>query len=137
MDKKDWKTIYRRVKSKPIFIKDGKPTSAIFKDSHGVSVNKDANRDLSVIIQEEERLHKFYNRNLTESDIKQKGEELRAIVSLTDEDCDAVGAYLLSDPIEEENPYHALLQKSETEIQLTKGQAKSLAKKAYIVKSYQ
>ena len=100
-------------------------------------MNKDANRDLSVIIQEEERLHKFYNRNLTESDIKQKGEELRAIVSLTDEDCDAVGAYLLSDPIEEENPYHALLQKSETEIQLTKGQAKSLAKKAYIVKSYQ
>ena len=100
MAEKDWKTIYRRVKSKPIFIKDGKPTSAIFKDSHGVSVNKDANRDLSVIIQEEERLHKFYNRNLTESDIKQKGEELRAIVSLTDEDCDAVGAYLLSDPIE-------------------------------------
>ena len=37
------------------------------------------------------------------------------LFSLTDEDCDAVGAYLLSDPIEEENPYHALLQKSETE----------------------
>ena len=45
MDKRDWKRIYRRVKSKPVFMKDGRPSSALFKDSHGVSVDKDMGRN--------------------------------------------------------------------------------------------
>ena len=87
MDKRDWKRIYRRVKSKPVFMKDGRPSSALFKDSHGVSVDKDMGRNEKDIISDEERLHRFYNQGLTEEEILQNGEELRAIISLSDESC--------------------------------------------------
>lgn len=136
MDKRDWKQIYRRVKSKPVFMKDGRPSSALFKDSHGVSVDKDMGRNEKDIISDEERLHRFYNQGLTEEEIRQNGEELRAIISLSDESCDLAGACVLSDPIEGENLYHALLQKSENEILLTKAQARMLARAAVIVKTY-
>lgn len=136
MDERDWTTIYRRVKRKPIFMKDDCPSSALFKDSFGVSVDRDMGRALKDIIEDEERLHNYYNRDLAEEEIKQRGEGLRAIISLTDENCDEVGVCVLADPIEGENPYHALLQKSETEVLLTKGQARALAKAAKIVKSY-
>lgn len=57
MAEKDWTEIYRRVKSKPIFMKDGRPSSALFKDSKGVSVDRDGGRGLDEIIMDEERLH--------------------------------------------------------------------------------
>lgn len=136
MVERDWKEIYRRVKSKPIFMKDGKPSSALFKDSNGVSVDKDAGRDVEEIIADEERLHTLYNRNLTEEEIRERGEELRAIVRLTDNQCDDANVCVIADPIEGENENHALLQKSEEEIQLTKGQARMLARQATIVKNY-
>lgn len=136
MLEKDWITIYRRVKSKPIFMKDDRPSSALFKDSKGVSVNKDAGRKVDDIISDEERLHALYINGLSDEEIKEQGEELKAIIQLTNVQCDSVGACVIDDPIHGENEYHALLQKSETEIQLSKGQAKSLAKMATIVKSY-
>ncbi len=136
MVERDWKQIYRRVKSKPIFMKDGRPSSALFKDSKGVSVDRDAGRTIDDIISDEERLHSLYNAELTDEEIKEKGEELKAIIGLTDEQCDSVGVCVIPDPIYGENEYHALLQKSETEIQLSKSQAKSLAKVASVIKSY-
>lgn len=136
MPEKDWKEIYRRVKSKPVFMKDGRPSSALFKDSKGVSVDRDAGRKIDDIIVDEERLHALYNAGLTDEEIKERGEELKAIISLTCEQCDSVGACVIPDPIYGENEYHALLQKSATEIQLSKSQAKALAKVAIVVKSY-
>lgn len=136
MAEKDWTEIYRRVKSKPIFMKDGRPSSALFKDSKGVSVDRDGGRGLDEIIMDEERLHALYNKGLTEAEIKEKGEELKAIIALTREQCDSVEVCVIPDPISGENEYHALLQKSETEIQLSKSQAKSLARLAAVIKSY-
>lgn len=136
MLERDWKQIYRRVKSKPIFMKDGRPTSALFKDSKGVSVNRDAGREIGTIIAEEERLHILYNSGLTNEEIQEKGEELRAIVELTSEQCDSVEACVIPDPIPGENENHALIQKSETEILLSKSQARNLAKMARVIKSY-
>lgn len=136
MAEKDWKKIYRRVKNKPVFMKDGRLSSALFKDSKGVSVDRDAGRELGDIIIDEERLHSLYNAGLTDDEIKEKGEGLKAIIELTSEQCDSVKACVIPDPIYGENEYHALLQKSETEVQLSKSQAKSLAKLATIIKSY-
>ena len=117
-------------------MKDGRPSSALFKDSKGVSVDRDAGRKIDDIISDEERLHALYTNGLSDEEIKEHGEELEAIVQLTDEQCDSVEACVIPDPIRGENEYHALLQKSETEIQLSKSQAKTLAKMATIVKSY-
>lgn len=136
MVSRDWKEIYRRVKSKPVFMKDGRPSSALFKDSKGVSVDRDAGRNLDDIIVDEERLHAFYNAKMTEEEVKEKGEELKAIISLTDEQCDSIEVCVIPDPINGENENHAIIQKSETEIQLSKSQARNLAKMATIVKSY-
>ena len=142
MVKRDWVAIYRRVKSKPIFMKDGRPSSALFKDSKGVSVDRDAGREMDDIISHEEYLHKEYLNDryingLSDEEIKERGEALIAIVQLTDVQCDAVEACVIPAPIPGENEYHALLQKSETEIQLSKSQAKKLAKSATIIKSYE
>lgn len=136
MAERDWKAIYRRVKSKPILMKDGRPSSALFKDSKGVSVDRDAGREINDIISDEERLHSLYTNGLSDEEIRERGEELKAIIELTDSQCDSVDACVLPDPINGENEYHALLQKSETEIQLSKSQAKTLAKSATIIKNY-
>lgn len=136
MAERDWKAIYRRVKSKPIFMKDGRPSSALFKDSKGVSVDRDAGREINDIISDEERLHSLYTNGLSDEEIRERGEKLKAIIELTDSQCDSVDACVLPDPINGENEYHALLQKSETEIQLSKSQAKILAKSATIIKNY-
>lgn len=136
MAEKDWKTIYRRIRSKPIFMKDGRPSSALFKDSKGVSVDRDGGRKLSTIIADEERLHALYNAGLTDEQIKEDGQELKAIIELSSEQCDSVEVCVVPDPIPGENEFHAVIQKNATEIQLTKGQAKSLAKLATVIKSY-
>lgn len=136
MAERDWKTIYRRVKSKPIFMKDGRPSSALFKDSNGVSVDRDGGRELSAIITDEERLHILYNAGLTDEQIKEEGQELKAIIELSAAQCDSVDVCVVPDPIPEENENHALIQKNETEIQLSKSQAKNLAKLATVIKSY-
>lgn len=136
MASRDWKEVYRRVKSKPVFMKEGRPSSALFKDSKGVSVDRDAGRSLNDIIVDEERLHALYNVGMTEEEVKEKGEELKAIISLTDEQCDSVEVCVIPDPIAGENENHAVIQKSKTEIQLSKSQARNLAKMSTIVKNY-
>ena len=136
MVERDWTAIFRRVKSKPIFMKDGKPSSALFKDSKGVSVDRDGGRNMDDIISHEEHLHCLYTKELSDEEMKEAGEELKAIIQLTDSQCDSVGICVIPDPIDGENEYHALLQKSETEIQLSKSQARKLARLAMVVKNY-
>lgn len=136
MAEKNWKEVYRRVKSKPVFMKDGHLSSALFKDSKGVSVNYDAGRNINEIIVDEERLHKLYNAKLTDEEIRERGEALKAIASLTVENCDLANVCVIPDPIPDENENHALIQQTATEIQLTKKQAKELAKMATIIKDY-
>lgn len=136
MGERDWKEIYRRIKCKPVFMKDGRPSSALFKDSNGVSVNRDGGRALSQIVADEERLHNLYNSRFTDQEIEKNGEGLKAIISLTGEQCDSESVCVIPDPILGENEYHALIQKSETEVQLSKSQARNLARMAKIVKSY-
>lgn len=136
MASRDWKEVYRRVKSKPVFMKEGRPSSALFKDSKGVSVDRDTGRSLQDIIVDEERLHALYNDGMTLEEIKEKGEELKAIISLTDEQCDSVEVCVIPDPIVGENENHAVIQKSKTEIRLSKSQARNLAKMSTIIKDY-
>ena len=52
--------VFRRIRNLPMYIKeDGTISSAIYSDSKGVSVNIDAGRDISDIIEDEED-KKFY-----------------------------------------------------------------------------
>lgn len=88
----EWENVIRRVRSKPMFFHNGRPSSALFKDSNGVSVNKDI--------------------------------------------CIEKNVCVIADPLEE-NVYHALLQRSENEVELTAGQAKALARNAIVIKDYQ
>ncbi len=136
MHEKDWKEIYRRVRSKPIFMHNGRPSSALFKDSQGVSVNIDGGRTQEEIIMDEERLHRLYNQELTQEEIERNEGELCAIISLRKEQCESANVCVIMDPIEGENIYHALIQRSETEITLTRGQAKMLAREALVIKEY-
>ena len=78
----------------------------------------------------------MYTKDLSDEEMKEAGEELKAIIQLTDSQCDSVGICVIPDPIDGENEYHALLQKSETEIQLSKSQARKLARLAMVVKNY-
>jgi len=91
---------------------------------------------LMILLLDEERLHALYNGGMNEEEIKEKGEELKAIISLTDEQCDSVEVCVIPDPIAGENENHAVIQKSKTEIQLSKSQARNLAKMSTIVKNY-
>lgn len=136
MANRGWKEVYRRVKNKPVFVNEGKPSSALFKDSKGVSVDLDAGRNLSEIIADEERLHAYYNDRLPAEAIDANGEGLKMIISLTAEQCDSAEVCVIPDPIPGENENHALIQKSATEVQLSRSQARKLAREATIVKCY-
>lgn len=136
MAERDWNAVYRRVKSKPIFMKEGRPSSALFKDSKGVSVDRDGGRKISDIIADEERLHSLHIKGLSDEEIRERGEELKAIIELSALQCDSVAVCVIPDPITGKNDYHALLQKSKSEIQLSKSQAKALAKLSTVIKSY-
>lgn len=129
---RECKFVVRRIRNKPIFFKDGRPSSALFKDSKGVSVDKDEGRTKEEIIKEEENLHKFYN---STNDSIENEMQLKAIISVTKETCDNHAVQIIDSPLEE-NKHHALLQKSETIVELTKGQAKALAKSAEVLKEY-
>lgn len=112
-------------------MKEGRPSSALFKDSKGVSVDRDGGREIGDIIIDEERLHSLHTNELSDEEIRERGEELKAIIQLTSSQCDSVAVCVIPDPISGENEYHALLQKSETEIQLSKSQARACLKNAF------
>lgn len=119
-DKVEDEDLFRAIPSNPNCwsSKHDRPSSAAFKDSQGLSVDRDGSRSDEVIIGAmEDRL----------------GEE-RGHVSVYSEFCkNDVEALVVPKP-EEDNPYHAEIHRSEEKAQLTNGQARKLSRKARIVK---
>ena len=130
-----WRYVVRRVRNHPSFLhNDGTVSSALFKDSQGVSVDKDHMRSLDEVIADEERLHQFYY-----SDEDQKnnpGLKLVSLVSIDKEVCDRNLVAVIDDPIPEENVHHCLLFKNQEREKLSQSQAKALSVAACIIKKY-
>lgn len=112
--------LYRMVLNKPNFWKTelGRPTSAVFKDSKGVSVDRDGGRD---------------DESITSSFIKRFGsEKVKAIVYVDVDFCHEIDTHLVYAPLED-NPYHAEIHDSPNKIALTSSKARKLAKHCKIV----
>lgn len=85
--------LYRAVKrSRPDWLENGKPTSAMFKDENGNSVDRDGCRSLEEIVQ--------FMRDTT------FGNRLKGVVELNAGDCMNTGAEVIAAKTEK-NPYHA------------------------------
>ena len=128
----NWTFVVRRVRNKPNFFKCDRVSSALFKDAKGVSVNRDDDRELTNIILDEERLHYCY---LEEPKKETKEFKLKALVAVDREVIKEKEVLVVDAPLEE-NPHHAVLKKSETEIRLTDSQARALAMNSRFIKRY-
>lgn len=116
----DSETLYKAIKitvpNQWDIIKN-QPTSAAFKDSKGLSVDRDGGRKVEVIIS-----------------IFRKRFELKAVISLTAKDCRDSNTIPIAKPIQD-NPFHAEIHSSSEKRTLTSGQARALKKKATVVLS--
>lgn len=111
--------LFRAVPDKPQMWKEkeGRPSSAIFKDSQGVSVDRDGNRT---------------DAQVTEN-FKKRFSTLKAIVSIEAEECRDAGAFLQYDPLPD-NFHHSLILNSQDSIQVkSSGKARRLTKLTKIV----
>ena len=127
----DWSFIVRRVRDLPVYFNGkGGVSSALYKDSLGVSVDKDHLRDIASVIEDEERLHKLYH------PIPSDGYKLIAIVSVDKEVCEETQIYVEDAPIENENIHHCILKKDKEVVMLSKGQARKLARNSKFLKDY-
>ena len=93
-----------------------RPSSAVFKDSKGVSVDRKAGRS------DDQCVDFLINRIPNH----------RAIVSITVHNCEQKEIFIEADPVEgannqPANPYHMLLKKNKTTPSLTRSQARHLA----------
>ncbi len=114
---KNEEALYRAIKPFPNWWKTdtNRPSSAAFKDSRGVSVDRDGGRLPSEIVRN------FQNRFT-----------IKAVVSILAGECRSFGTHPISAPEIPTNPEHAVIHCSPTEIELTSGQAKNLSKTAKI-----
>ncbi|WP_144603642.1 hypothetical protein [Algoriphagus algorifonticola] len=114
---KDEEILYRAVKSYSNWWKEkeNRPSSAAFKDSRGVSVDRDFGKEESDIV-----------RGL------KKRFEVKAVVKIETLFCRKIGAKPMPKPIPK-IPEHAEIHRSDTIIELTSSQARSLAKNCKIV----
>jgi len=117
----DSETALRGVKNKPDFwdIEKNRPTSAVFKDSKGLSVNRTGENKKYYIISLE-----TLKTNL--------GENIRAVAEVNCGDCKDLEVYLKYCPLRD-NIYHSEIHRSENQILLSKQQAKKLAELCKIV----
>ena len=99
----------------PHLWKDRRPSSAAFKDSNGLSVDRAANRSLDEAI--------MYARGHLPG---------YAIVSISVGSCRNINATLKYKP-EQNNPYHSEIHRNETTIPLSASQARHLAVTATIL----
>ncbi len=115
----DEEFLFRLVIANPSHWKsnENRPSSAIFKDSKGVSVDRDGGRS-------DDDCADFLEDKLG------KG---KAVVKINVGFCRSKSILVTSDPLEE-NPYHAVLQRSEVDIELTASQAKFLARNCELVR---
>lgn len=124
-----YEELFRRLSSKPQFINsEGNPSSALFKDSKGVSVDFDGGRDLALIINAEEALFRKSNVD--------KSIWLRAIVKIPRKVCEEAEVFVKGDPVEG-NPYHAIIQGDQEHVELSKRQARILARSSEVIKAYE
>lgn len=111
--------LYRGVIKNPDFwkINEGKPSSAIFKDSNGVSVDRSGVRD-------EDKVVSNFNDRF----------QLKAIVKIQKKTCDSLDTYVKYDKIPE-NEYHSLILNSSVEgdICIKSSKAKKLRDASIIV----
>ena len=130
-----WLFVVRRVRNKPSFFHDdGTLSSALFKDSKGVSTDKDHMRSIDEVIVDEERLHELYYP--IEKQQEQPEYKLSALVSIDKEVCEEKKIKIIDDPIPEINPHHCLLFKNEKMEGLSQSQARALSSSAKIIKKY-
>lgn len=117
--------LFRRMDNNPNYLKPGtnRPSSALFKDSNGVSVNRCNHRCKDDILRDEERLHEFYA----------KGTPLISIVSVQMQFCN--GLLVEYNPLNE-NEHHSIIRRDRDTIKLTDSQARNLAKNCVVEKSY-
>lgn len=111
--------LYRMVIMNPNYWKNelGKPSSAVFKDSKGVSVDRDGSRS---------------ELNITETFIERFGaEKMKAIVSITAEFCYDLETHLVYSPTDD-NKYHAEIHASEERAPLSNSKARKLANECII-----
>lgn len=105
-------SLYRAIKPNPDFWKsvENRPSSALFKDSFGVSVDRDGNRN------EKDILTQF----------KTRFSNLRGVAKLKAQDCLDLKCRLVPKP-KRNNIYHSLML-GETDVELKNKQARKLAK---------
>lgn len=109
--------LYRAIPNKPNFWKDeeNRPSSALFKDDKGVSVDRDGEREEPLVIVDVLKNRKGYGLGKIQAGIAQN----------------QVGVYCKADPFPAENPenqYHALIMESKDKISISNGKAKKLSK---------
>ncbi len=104
----DSEILFKAIKPLEHFWKDGHPSSAAFKDSKGLSVDRNGGRPKQVII---ENLRARF--------------ETKAVVSVLASACREIGTYPVSKPLEG-NIYHAEIHRSATETSLSSSLAKKL-----------
>jgi hypothetical protein len=114
---KDEELLFRAIKPFPNWWKEkeNRPSSAAFKDSMGVSVDRDAERENAEIIRAIEK--RF---------------DLKAIVKVKTFYCRQIQTYPFPKPLPD-NAEHAEIHRSDTVIELTDSQARNLAKSCEIV----
>ncbi|MCH7413207.1 hypothetical protein MM213_06920 [Belliella sp. R4-6] len=112
----DQEILYRAIKPYPNWWKAeiNRPSSAAFKDSRGVSVDRDFARPPEQVIKE------LRNRFT-----------LKSVVSIGANVCREFETFPVSKPLPNQ-PEHAEIHRSEHEIELTSGQARKLSKAAKI-----
>ncbi|MCM3054250.1 hypothetical protein [Caldibacillus thermoamylovorans] len=102
-------------------IEKNRPSSALFKESKGVSVDRDGNRN---------------KREIVTSFLERFGHtELKAIVNIRAGRCYEKDCSILYRPLDD-NPFHAEIHNGNGKVELTKGQARFLAKNCTIVEQY-
>ena len=113
--------LLRGIHIKPDFWNNEKnrPSSAAFKDSKGLSVNRTGE-------------NKKYYKESAECLKNNLGERLRTIVELNVDFCKSLGLYLKYCPMID-NIYHSEIHKSEFEPSLTKSTAKKLSEECKII----
>jgi hypothetical protein len=100
--------LYKAIKPIDHLWKQGSPSSAAFKDSKGLSVDRDGGRTKSDCIT-----------------VLQDRIGTNAIVSFTAGGCRSIGVLPLAKPLID-NPFHAEVHRSATEIPLSSSQARRL-----------
>lgn len=115
--------LFRKIPSVPGYVVEGENgrriSSAAFKDSSGCSVDRQLERDESII----------YNQLWAKFQQSKSG--IQAVANVTYAQCLDIKTLVLKKP-EDDNIYHCEIHSSDEKIQLTSSQARHLAKNAIV-----